>query len=60
MENNNCSNCEHCFYDYSTGQRDCFMDYEMTEDEIIRFSGNMENGCPYHKEEKLWNKEEVK
>lgn len=47
----NCDACRHCWRDDSVGDRECKKRDEMTEEQVDRYEGDMESGCPFYEEE---------
>ena len=47
----NCNNCKYCWKDESVGYRECQCeDDNFTEEELEKYEGNLEDGCPHFKE----------
>ena len=48
----NCDTCTYCDIDFSTGTSECTNELEgLTEEEIVKYWENQEEGCPYYKSE---------
>ena len=53
MTKRNCETCRYCWRDDSVGYRECTCEEEFTEDEIVKYDEDMEDGCPHYEEENL-------
>ena len=46
----NCDNCKHCFVDATVNYSECTNEKalkNMTEEEVVKYFENCEDGCPY-------------
>ena len=51
MSKQNCYYCKYCWRDIGVGARECTCDDEnFTEEEIVKYDENMEDGCPHFQE----------
>lgn len=46
----NCNSCDYCWRDESVGYRECTCEDNFTDEEIVKYDENMEDGCPHYKE----------
>ena len=49
----NCETCNYCWRDESVGHRECTCKEDFTEEEIVKYYEDMQDGCPHYKEENL-------
>lgn len=52
MTKANCETCVYCWRDESVGYRECICKEDFTEEEIVKYDEDMEDGCPHYEEAK--------